>query len=86
MKKPKDIKTTVKDVTDFPGGIDADVVIARGGGSKGKWTIGWSFMTGGIVMVYEDGQVISARTNGLFEAMCEFREKPKKKATKKRRK
>ncbi|KKK58728.1 hypothetical protein LCGC14_3041480, partial [marine sediment metagenome] len=73
MKKPKDIKTTVKDVTDFPGGIQADVVIHKGGGTKGKWTIGWSRLVGGIVMVYDDGQIISARTNGLFETMCEFR-------------
>lgn len=73
MKKPKEIITTVMDVGDFPGGIKVDFVIANGAGTKGKWTMGWSLMTGGIVMVYEDGQVISARTPGLFEAMTDFR-------------
>lgn len=73
-KKEIKVKTTVRDVTDLAGGVEVNVVIAKGGGTKGKWTIGWSFLVGGIVMIYEDGQIISARTPGLFETMTKFRD------------
>ena len=76
-RKPITIQTIIKDITDFPGGIKADIVISTGGGTYGNWTIGWSFMTSSVVMVYEDGQVVSARTNKLFKTMTKFRKKPK---------
>lgn len=69
----KMLKTEVKDVTDFPGGIQVDTILGTGGGLKGKWTFGWSFLMGSLVLVYEDGQVISVNTPGLFEAMTDFR-------------
>ncbi len=72
-KKEMELKTVVRDITDFPGGPGADVVIGKGGGTKGKWTMGWSRLVGGIVLVYEDGQIISARTSGLMESMTKFR-------------
>jgi hypothetical protein len=72
-KKPIKMTTEVKDVTDFPGPVSVDVVIGTGAGTKGKWTFGWSYIIGGIVLVYDDGQVISARTPELMVNMTKFR-------------
>lgn len=78
-KKEAILETVVRDITDFPGPVEVDVVLGKGMGTKGKWTFGWSFLVGGTVLKYEDGQTISARTNELFEAMTSFRRNRKTK-------
>ena len=78
-KKIEILETTVRDISDYPGSPSVDVEIGKGQGTKGKWKMGWSYLVGGIVVVYDDGQIISARTAGLMENMMKFRKQPKAK-------